>query len=643
MELKLNKLNIENFKGIKSFVFAPDGENAVIKAENGAGKTTLYDAFLWLLFGKDSTGRKDFGIRPLDNDHNIIKGLVVAVEAGLSIDGVVHTLKKEQNEKLTKGEFRGHETLCWLDEVPKKVGEFADYITSIIPEDTFKLLTDLQHFNSKLHWTDRRKVLLDIAGEIGTPEGFDKLIAALNGRTVEEYKKVLAERKKRLTEEQKQINPRIDELNKGLENFAGANAEQLEAKREDIKAGIARLDEQRKILFEQESRRQAARDRVDELKSKKAGIEYTLKTDTSGIEKLLNKKNIIMAGISKIRQSIADVESKINVKTFLLTGKKTEFQQHLTSLQTIRKEYEKAEAAKEEICPTCGQKMPENKESESLQKAILANIIKKGNDTKDAVEKCRAKITEVEAELEVLNSELAKVKAELSQAEAAKIKRFAEIDEAVKNRPAPDFNESTEWKKVGAEIAKAEKQIGQPVSEQLQQIESQKQIRQNELTEVNNALAQADRSVKDKARIAELEEKEKQLAQQIADVARQLSQVGEYQAAESKAVEEAVNGKFEHTAFKLFDTLINGEIIDCCEAMLNGVPYGDMSTGETIFVGIDIINVLSNHYGVSVPMFIDHSESFTLAIEAKTQTIELYAQLGITELTVGRKEAMSNV
>ena len=83
--------------------------------------------------------------------------------------------------------------------MPKKVGEFQDYITELIPEENFKLLTDLHFFNSKLHWKDRRLFLLDIAGKIETPKGFDELLAALNGRTVEEYKTVLAGQKKRHT------------------------------------------------------------------------------------------------------------------------------------------------------------------------------------------------------------------------------------------------------------------------------------------------------------------------------------------------------------------------------------------------------------------------------------------------------------
>jgi len=215
MNIKLISLKCKNFKGLKAFATDFDGENAVIKAENGTGKTTVYDMFLWLLFSKNSAGVKDFEIRPLDANNQPINGLTLSVEAVLSIDGVVHTFRKEQVEKFIKDKMTGFETLCYIDEVPKKVGEYNEYIAEIIREDTFKVLTDLTHFNN-LHWTKRRALLLEIAGEIGTPAGFEELLAALNGRSIDDYKKVLMVQRDRLKKDRDEIPFRIDELQRGL-------------------------------------------------------------------------------------------------------------------------------------------------------------------------------------------------------------------------------------------------------------------------------------------------------------------------------------------------------------------------------------------------------------------------------------------
>ena len=94
MKITLTNMQLENFKGLKSWGSDFNDESTVIKAENGVGKTTVFDAVLYLLFGKDSTGRKDFELRPLDGDNQPIKGLVTSVQGKIRFDGVEHTLKK---------------------------------------------------------------------------------------------------------------------------------------------------------------------------------------------------------------------------------------------------------------------------------------------------------------------------------------------------------------------------------------------------------------------------------------------------------------------------------------------------------------------------------------------------------------------
>ena len=60
--IKLKKLILENFKGIKELKI--DFSNVTnIFGDNGVGKTTIFDAFTWLMFGKDSTDKKDFSIQ----------------------------------------------------------------------------------------------------------------------------------------------------------------------------------------------------------------------------------------------------------------------------------------------------------------------------------------------------------------------------------------------------------------------------------------------------------------------------------------------------------------------------------------------------------------------------------------------------
>ena len=52
-KIKLKSIRLENFKGIKN-LDVKFSDRTEIMGRNAAGKTTVFDAFTWLLFGKNS-------------------------------------------------------------------------------------------------------------------------------------------------------------------------------------------------------------------------------------------------------------------------------------------------------------------------------------------------------------------------------------------------------------------------------------------------------------------------------------------------------------------------------------------------------------------------------------------------------------
>lgn len=100
-QIKLLSMHIQNFKGCKDRTIE-FGEKTRISGANATGKTTIFDAFTWLLFGKDSLGSSDFEIRPLDIDGNMINNIEISVEAKISVDCDEYDLKKVQKQKWVK-------------------------------------------------------------------------------------------------------------------------------------------------------------------------------------------------------------------------------------------------------------------------------------------------------------------------------------------------------------------------------------------------------------------------------------------------------------------------------------------------------------------------------------------------------------
>lgn len=126
MKIILNKLSIRNFKGIRDYELDPNGDSINVFGDNATGKTTLYDAFLWVLFGKNSEDQANFDWKPLDKDGNEINHLETEVVAEIEVDGQKKKLSRMTREDWVKKRgsasevFDGHTTVYKMDDLSVK-------------------------------------------------------------------------------------------------------------------------------------------------------------------------------------------------------------------------------------------------------------------------------------------------------------------------------------------------------------------------------------------------------------------------------------------------------------------------------------------------------------------------------------------
>src|SRR5690625_2929964 len=248
--IKLLNMRLINFKGIKDLEIDFNGDDTRIYGENGTGKTTVFDAFVWLLFNKDSNNNSNFDIKTLDNDGNVIHRLDHEVEATLLIDGKETTLKKVYKEKWTRHRsaieetFSGHTTDYYINGVPSKKKEYDEFIKTIVDEDIFQLLTNPSYFNEVLHWTKRRELLLEVAGDItdedviASNKDLAKLADLLNNHSVEELKKIIAEKRKEINKKLEEIPTRVDEIHRNLPDIPNLNEAKIKADIEKLSTEI---------------------------------------------------------------------------------------------------------------------------------------------------------------------------------------------------------------------------------------------------------------------------------------------------------------------------------------------------------------------------------------------------------------------
>ncbi len=646
-KITLQSLVITNFKGIKHLEISDFSEKETqIFGNNGLGKTSILDAFLWLLFGKDSADRKDFDIKYIDPNGVQSERTDVEVCGTLVIDGNVTTLRRALSEKWQKKrgsevqEFNGNETKFFWNDVPFSLTEYNVAIKSNIDENLFKLLTNVQAFNA-MEWKDRRKILFDIAGNSTDADIAESLphtnkdiaefvISVLNQqKTLLQYRSEVAEKKKKLKDELKQIGPRIDEVQKSrpevtlteaeINTTIASTKEKLARNAELIASENARLESANK---EFNDKKQAINNEILAKKSEYQTLEHSLQlkanesifADKQKLQDATNEAKQIESELSAKQKTKVDIQNQISTLDDKLTLARANFE----AISNERFEYKETQSN----CPTCKQALPSevvdvtqleanfNKNKlERLNKIQQAGIELKNEQSqlKEELATLLELIAEAETLLEAANENISKLQASTP---VATTYDTSELDAITNDIEA-----------LSAQLQDLQPSILDTIS--IQNYKIQQDNYQKHINNLNLELALHADIKRANNRIQELLAQEKTMSEQLATLEKSEFLLDEFEAIKIRAVEEKIAGLFSYVRFKMFNKLINGGVEECCETTINGVPYSSANTASQINAGLDIINTLSNFYQIEAPCFVDRAESVTGFISFEKQIIKL--------------------
>ena len=147
---------------------------------------------------------------------------------------------------------------------------------------------------------------------------------------------------------------------------------------------------------------------------------------------------------------------------------------------------------------------------------------------------------------------------------------------------------------------------------------------QAELDEVKRKLGLRFIIEANERRQQELDAQATKLAQEKANIEKEIALADSFTIAIMDAVEQRVNAHFSLVRFKMFKTLVNGNKQPACIATVNGVAYKDVNTAGQINAGLDVIQTLIRHYQFAAPIFVDNCESVAeLKAPADAQVIRL--------------------
>ena len=633
--MKLLKLNLQNFKGIRNSEFDFGGIDATIYGDNATGKTTVFDSLCWLLFGKDSLDRADFEIKTLENGEPIHKVNHEVEAEFLNDDGNSFTLRRVYREKYSSPrggdtKLTGHTTDYFINDVPVKEKEYKQYINDVIAEDVFKLITNPLYFNEQYSWQNRRKLLLEISGDIKDDEVISsrseltRLAELLNGRTVDEQRKIVAAKKTAINKELDMIPVRIDEA---LQNKADITASESKLKTdiETLNKSIEELEGQKATIINGFSSTEK-RSKIDE-------IGRQLKARQSEVLSIYNaEKQRKRSEYEALLTQLKIIESEHDRYTDRAYDLVKDIERESKRIETLQAEFDtfNAQEFNKEACPTCGQPLPEDKQAE-LEAAFNSEKAAKLEEWQALIESAKKLKANYEEQREVLQVKADGLIKEIEDKTKAYESKFKEYESYLE----PNVEDDPDYKELKAELFlleldECEEADDKEVARLDEEISSVKEKRAALETELNKYTLNADIQ----KRVIELENQQQKLAAEKNLLDETSFLIDEFVKAKVDMLEENINSHFEYARFKMFNVLVNGNIEECCETTYKGVPYRSMNNAARMNVGLDIINALSKFYNVTAPVFIDNAEAVTDFIKCNSQTIKLIVDADFKEITL---------
>lgn len=639
MRINLLSLELINFRGAERVRVDFSPTATTISGANKTGKTTIFDAFTWLLFGKNSRDVKSFEIKTLNKDNEYIHELDHTVTGVLDENGVHSKFTRVYKEKWTRKRgsdipiFDGHDTLYYYNDVPIKQSDYQDKVNNIVKEDLFKMLTNPYYF-SNLPWEMRREVIFKLVPGLtdndiaqGRQDFADLLSKATD---LNLYKKELSAKHRKISTDLAEIPVRVSEVQKQQESLMlepqdvisaalSRLASELTEIDASIKGGEAQAAESNKEYMDFNKQLIKTRSEIESWKHNAASDHR-------------KREREIQSAVEEARMQLTleqkkhdNLKAQYASERIALDGMKMTKTDLLLQWDSINAET-MVLGEEDEKCPTCRQKLPvniiENKHNEILMNfnrdktKRLENVVQRGKQLAENIAAKEAKIIQMESSLTE------------SQSEVDYCKKVLEESEMVaKNRPEFTFDASNE--QYVALVNEESRLQGLIANVNIVSFDASEYVEKRKAIQKEIDVwrqAQTNRNTYDSLtkRIEELNEKSRMLSQQIADVERDMHTIEQFEFEKINLIESAVNSKFdENVRFRMYRNLINGGSEPCCDILIDGVPFPEANHAAQINAGISIINTFSDFYDVYCPIFIDNAEAVNYVLPSNSQMVKL--------------------
>lgn len=634
-KVTLKKLSVENYKKFEAREFDFAGRTEV-SGRNRQGKTSLMDAYFDVLTGKLADGTLPNNIRRKVNgeevDDPVVRELVI------DVDGTKYVVQKK-----TKKGKSSNTVEYYVNGIKRNKTEYMEILKRIADPDTIAMCSNARVFLNEIQkaTAKARETLGGIAGfsesqfRAEHPEYEWIKNEGVEGDSIEE---ILKARRREL----RKAKSDVDDIAKQIRKEQGRQVEcdeTLPAQRDDLLDLLKENEKQEKVLCDAsreydrisielaglkrsrdalvEKAGKTAREKHDRITS----LLYTLKSDKKNAENKLRLAEMDLEhankGIERHKAALAQAKKKY-------TEALKEKWDGDTELTAIRGEEFDPELA---ICPTCGQTLPEeqvetakrkfefNKQSriskklgekeqfEKNKRTKLEQITEDGNEASEGLKTANETKKEAEAAIEATKKEITSLALEIAETEK----------EAEKPIPEPDMSGDEEYKAVCGKISALEESIngiGNGENDRIL-LSNNRHSLEAKLRDVEAKIKTQTARLEEKANNLEaLQEEQKKLSQKLANIQQKVDQLTEYSIEKNKALAAVINPHFKHFQFQFLDYTQDGEPLETCRMICNGIDYANgLNHSDRILCDIDLVMGLQEMNDLRLPVWVDDTES----------------------------------
>lgn len=592
----------------------------VLSGQNEVGKSTVKRIILDVLNCHDENDREITGIRPHDENGVEIDDVDIVRAVTFEIDGKRKTLKKVTRQKRNKkGEITGSVTDYSINDVPYKMADYNQYINDNMAElGVLPFCLNAMTLLNKSQAEQR----LALASYFGTrtdeeicdmfPQ-FAELKPMFDDGDVDQLKKVCRGKlngtggrngSKGLVKERDEISTRIDTIHSTNEYTDLAELElQKKTYEPQLKEIEDKLSDYNKILED----KQKATEDIMNLKFELSDMERKANADNQ------KKRMELQLQIDDFNASIRKTESMIRAKKANIENSEREVRFCAENLEKVRADWKKAkELAFDESsvnCPMCGQKLSEDK-IESMRADFDERKAKNLKELEDKGNALSSDSKELKQAIEDKKKEIADLGVELKE---LTIRRDGTEMELGMVPTDVDMTGNSEYQALKTKIEEKEKALADE-NDTSELIRKLKNERNELLRQVSSVDTKIELGVANNKRIddsiADLEDKRKDLNQEIADWERKLDLLKEFTRKKNELLQADVNKYLDFATAKLFRPLLNGDTEECCDFVYNGEAYArNLNHGARMLTEVDICRAFQKAASVNFPIIIDDTES----------------------------------